>query len=180
MSFSQRVLRDAGENAGEHPQCGGREGEGCGARPVWRGDATAPQDITPGETPRAKPRSLEGGQRREHSSEGLGRLRPLPREQHSGFWNGSCLKDGEKINRTCQQGRRMWGGFERVRRSWEWSQKESPFFEVHLMSGRQSSQVGDRPEFRSCSLTLASTGSCPFLSLWFLFSVYSQHCSRPL
>ena len=26
-----------------------------------------PQDTTPGETPRAKPRSLEGGQRREHA-----------------------------------------------------------------------------------------------------------------
>lgn len=44
----------------------------------------------------AKTRSLEGGQRRE--TQFYGGLEPpgaTSREPHSGFWNGSCLKDGE-------------------------------------------------------------------------------------
>lgn len=98
-------------------------GVGWGKSPVGVPQDT--QDTTPGETHRQNSGPWrEGREESTHGSDGLGQLRSCPRERHTGFWNGSCLKVGEKINRTCQQGRRMWGGFERVRRSWNGSERK--------------------------------------------------------
>lgn len=104
---SAEFFEDAGENAGEHPQCG--VGVGCGARPGWW-ECHSDLRTQHRRSPRANPGPWREGREREHSSE-----RPGPPEATSTYeqhlrileWLLPGEKDGEKINRTCQQGRRM-------------------------------------------------------------------------
>lgn len=98
------VLRDAGENAGEHPQSGEAEPG------VYVGAIVTLGDTMLGGT---YEQNLGGpwreGQGRENSaSQWRGHPEAISLWSGTGFWEGSCLKNEENIkNRTPQQG--GWG-----------------------------------------------------------------------